>query len=272
LRYLPIIQVLYYTDPACPWSWALEPSLRKLQCVFGESLRFTYVMCGMAREFSDTQAQIGQSLEAGARSGMPVDPRIWLEGPPVSSFPACIAVKAAAEQGDPSAYLRRVREGLLCHRRKLDRAEALVEEARGAGLNVERFRIDLASHAILEAFGSDLEQVASVPAEHRAPGSERVRLPSLEFQAADGTVHGVYGFAAYEALQAKALAAGAQPSPAQPPSIEAAMAKFGSMATAEVAAVCELPGPRAPAELWRLASEWRLRAERLGSGELWSPA
>ena len=54
LRYLPVIQVLYYTDPACPWSWALEPSLRKLLCVFGESLRFTYVMCGMAREFSDS--------------------------------------------------------------------------------------------------------------------------------------------------------------------------------------------------------------------------
>ncbi len=267
---MPVIQVLYYTDPACPWSWALEPSLRKLQCVFGESLRFTYVVCGMAREFSDSQAQIGQSLEAGARSGMPVDPRLWLDGPPASSFPACIAVKAAAEQGDPAAYLRRVREALLCRRRKLDGAQALIEEARGCGLNVERFRIDLGSHAILEAFGADLERAASVPAEHRAPGGDRVRLPSLEFRVADGPIHGVYGFAAYEELHRVVLAAGGQPSPAQPPSIEAAVARFGSMATPEVAAVCELPGPRAPAELWRLATEWRLRVERLGSGELWS--
>jgi hypothetical protein len=29
-------------------------------------------------------------------------------------------------------------------------------------------------------------------------------------------------------------------------------------------------GPRAPAELWRLALEWRERAERLGAGEIWS--
>ena len=51
-----------------------------------------------------------------------------------------------------------------------------------------------------------------------------------------------------------------------------ALRRFGSMATAEVAAVCDLPGPRAPAELWRLALEWRVRAERLGTGYLWSLA
>ena len=44
------------------------------------------------------------------------------------------------------------------------------------------------------------------------------------------------------------------------------------MSTAEVASVCDLPGPRAPAELWRLAMEWRVKPERLGSGELWSVA
>jgi predicted DsbA family dithiol-disulfide isomerase len=270
---MPVIQVFYYTDPACPWSWALEPSLRKLLCVFGQSLRFTYVMCGMAREFSNPQALVGELLEAGARSGMPVDPRLWLEGPPGSSFPACIAVKAAAEQGDPAAYLRRVREGVQCRRRKLDVAEALVEEARAVpGLDVERFRIDLSSHASLESFGADLERATAVAPEHYAAGSERVQLPSLEFRAADGAIHGVYGYAAYEDLERAALAAGAEPSGALPPSIEAALRRFGSMATAEIAAVCALPGPRAPAELWRLASEWRLQAERVGSGELWSAA
>jgi hypothetical protein len=50
LRYLPVIQVSDHTDPACPRSWALEPSLRKLQCAFIESVRLTYVICDMARE------------------------------------------------------------------------------------------------------------------------------------------------------------------------------------------------------------------------------
>jgi hypothetical protein len=54
--------------------------------------------------------------------------------------------------------------------------------------------------------------------------------------------------------------------------VEDALRRFGSMATAEVAAVCDLPGPRAPAELWRLALDWRVRAERVGTDYLWSLA
>jgi hypothetical protein len=68
------------------------------------------------------------------------------------------------------------------------------------------------------------------------------------------------------------VAAGAPASVPAPPSIDEALRRFGSMSTAEVAAVCDLPGPRAPAELWRLAMEWRVRSERVGSGYLWSLA
>jgi hypothetical protein len=44
------------------------------------------------------------------------------------------------------------------------------------------------------------------------------------------------------------------------------------MATAEVAEVCALPGPRAPAELWRLAAEWKVKPVRVLTGELWELA
>ena len=63
-----------------------------------------------------------------------------------------------------------------------------------------------------------------------------------------------------------------RPSSDGPRSVEDALRRFGTMATAEVAAVCDLPGPRAPAELWRLATEWRVRAERVGTDYLWSLA
>jgi hypothetical protein len=76
----------------------------------------------------------------------------------------------------------------------------------------------------------------------------------------------------YATLRAAALTAGARPTASEPPSIEHAFARWGSLSTAEVAAVCRLPGPRAPAELWALATEWRLQAERVASGELWTPA
>ena len=231
---------------------------------FAGDLTITYVMGGLAREFPRASTGlVGEWLDAAERSGMPLDPRLWLEAPLHSSYPACMAVKAAAEQGPEAEErcLRALREGIFCFRRKLDTTEALVEEARRAGLDAARFRVDLGSHAIVEAFGEDLELVRSVR-------DESVELPSLRV----GDEHWVTGPAPYPQWRDAALAAGATPADAPAPEVEAALARFGSMATAEVAAVCDLPGPRAAAELWRLASEWRVKPERVVTGELWRPA
>lgn len=232
---------------------------------FGAEVSFTYVMGGLAREFPGPRdARVREWLDAAEASGMPVDPRLWLEGPLASSYPACMAVKAAAEQGPEAEArcLRALREGILCFRRKLDNTEAIVEEARRAGLDVARFRVDLGSHAIVEAFGADLELTRSF-----GPGGP-VALPSLRF----GDEHWVDGTSPYADWRAAATAAGAAPSGEPPPDVPAALARFGRMATAEVAAVCNLAGPRAPAELWRLASEWAVKPESVLAGELWQAA
>jgi hypothetical protein len=127
----------------------------------------------------------------------------------------------------------------------------------------------------LEAFGADLELAAAAAPEHQSPGTGRVRSPSLEFTTGDSeTANGVYGFSDYGRLRDAALAAGAArpPQPSTPPPVEDALRRFGTMATAEVASVCELAGPRAPAELWRLALEWRVKPDRVGGGALWTLA
>jgi predicted DsbA family dithiol-disulfide isomerase len=269
-----VVHTYYYTDPMCPWSWAIEPVLRKLAIEFDDQVPLSYVMCGMAREVGDPTHIVSEMLEAADQSGMPVDARLWLAAPPRSSYPSCLAVLAAAEQGDPGPYLRRLREGLLCRRRKLDTADALIEEARAVPrLDVDRLRIALGSHGVLESFSSDLDRCGAVAREHHSPVGDRVKLPSLEFVGTDGSVHGVYGPADYSAVRAAAVAAGASPAGSSGPlTVQDALRRFGTMATAEVAAVCDLPGPRAPAELWRLALEWRVRPERLGTGYLWSLA
>ena len=150
---------------------------------------------------------------------MPIDPRLWTQNPIGSTYPACQAVKAAAEQGPEAAYryLRRLREGLMTERKKLDHVEALVGEAGPAGLDVERFRIDLDSNAITEAFAADLDEVRNPPAEAREAGKvraterhERVSFPSAVFVGEEDAGTGVWGWQPYEAYREAALAAGAE--------------------------------------------------------------
>src|SRR5436305_3665105 len=152
------VAVRYYTDPACSWSWSNEPTVRRLMTEFGDGLSWTYVMGGLARDYQspsyeDAEAGIGGTrgvypgliahwMDVADAGRMPIDPRLWVEGPIATTYPACMAVKAAQEQAEDGGYgyLRTLREGLLCFRRKLDTTEALVEEARRAGLSVERVR------------------------------------------------------------------------------------------------------------------------------------
>jgi hypothetical protein len=207
-------------------------------------------------------------LDAAAASSMPTDPRLWLDAPPVSSYPACQAVKAAAEQGLDGPYLRVVREGLMVDRLKLDGAPALIDAARRVpGLDVERFGIDLGSAAIVEAFGADVERA-------RAAGREdepRVPFPSFAVRGeSSDEVHWLYDSTDPVSLRSVLLAAGGVAGPL--PSVAEAVRRFGRIATPEVAAVCDRPGPLAAAELWRLAAEWQVRPERALTGELWAPA
>ena len=289
------VRVHYYTDPACSASWGAEPSRRALMVEFGKDLQFTYVMGGLARDYeagySDAEAGLEEGriyetlllhwLERAANTRMPIDPRLWSEGPIRSTFPACMAVKAAAEQGPEAEerYLRAVREGLMCLRRKLDTTEALVDTARDAGLDVKRFRIDVASNAIVEAFGADLEDTRSPSDEVRerggvkqGQGGERIVFPALRFDGDAGERSWVLGDASYEEWRTAALAAGATPVDEPRPDPQAALRRFGRMATVEVEAVCDLSEQSASAELWRLAAEGRVRPIRVLTGTLWETA
>jgi predicted DsbA family dithiol-disulfide isomerase len=246
---VPAVSVTVLTDPYCPWSWAAEPQLRRLQVEFGAALRFTFVIVGLKL---DAAALAYDLAAAMAESGMPADARVFLRDPPASTHPAGLAITAVAEQGDPAPYLRRLREAILLERRRMDTAPALLDAAREVGgLDLERLRIGFGSNAIVERFGADIER------------GRGVRTPAIVFDGGEPIPP--------ERWREAALAAGAEPTDGLP-GIEDALRRFGSMATPEVSAVCDLPGPRAPAELWRLALEWRVRPRRVAGGELWELA
>jgi hypothetical protein len=217
-------------------------------------------------------------LQVSADTGAPLDPLTWAEGGIRTTFPACMAVRAAAEQGPDAAlgYLRRLREGIMCQRLKLDHAEALVETARQSGLDVERFRSGLRSHAITEAFGADLEATAALAAQQgprpvqSSEGAGGAALPTVVF-AGDAGREVVSGLQPVDAYRRAAAACGARAERARP-GAEEVVRRFGRVTTGEVEALCDLPGPRAQAELWRLAEGWRVRPVRVLTGWLWEAA
>ena len=144
--------------------------------------------------------------------------------------------------------------------RRMDSAPALLDAARETvpahpELDLDRLRLDFGSNAIVERFGADVER------------GRGVSTPTIEFAGGER----VSPSDGYDRLRAAAIAAGAEPAGGFP-TIEDALRRFGALATPEVAAVCDLPGPRAPGELWRLALEWRVRPRRVGGGELWEAA
>ena len=271
---VPAGSVTIFTDPYCPWSWAAEPHLRRLEVEFGAAGAPSFVIVGLHRRIEQPQELALEALDAAAQSGMPVDARVFLRDPPSSTHPAGLAIQAVAEQAGGSrvgAFLRRLREAILLEGRRMDTAPALLDAARETGgLDVERLRVDFGSNAIVEAFGAQIEQARAVPEEHHAPGTGRVRIPSLEVRGPDGERHAAYGYGPYERWREAMLAGGLEPAP-QRPAAEEAVRRWGSLATPEVAAACDLPGPRAPAELRRLATEWRVRARPVPGGVMWSP-
>jgi protein-disulfide isomerase-like protein with CxxC motif len=109
----PPLEIVYYTDPLCCWSWAFEPHWRRLRAEFGAALDCRYRMAGMIADwgsYSDPLNSVSRPLQMGPiwreaqhLAGVAVDDRIWALDPPASSYPACLAVKAAELQSADAA-------------------------------------------------------------------------------------------------------------------------------------------------------------------------
>ena len=203
------VHITYYTDPLCSWSWGFEPQWRRLRYEFGDQLHWSYRMGGMIanwQQYGDPLNDVSRPVQMGPQwfqvrtlSGMPIEERIWFEDPPGSSYPACIAVKAAERQGQNlgEVYLRRVREAVMVEQRNVARREVLTAVAQEIAnaeqeFNLRQFQLDLEDQVSVEAFRADLQD-----ARYREIG----RFPALVITTPSGQGILMIGYRPYVALR-----------------------------------------------------------------------
>jgi predicted DsbA family dithiol-disulfide isomerase len=106
-------------------------------------------------------------MQAGHACGVPIQPNIWRDDPPRSSYPACIAVKCAGFQSAEAEerYLFRLREAVMTKGLNISRIPVLcaiattVQEELSGAFSVSAFQKALNDESGIEAFRKDLDEV-----------------------------------------------------------------------------------------------------------------
>ncbi|MFH6996388.1 DsbA family protein [Flavobacterium sp. FlaQc-57] len=159
------IKIIYYTDPICSSCWGIEPQLRKLKLEYGDYFEIDYRMGGLLPDWSYNSGGISKPSdvahhweEASLYYEMPIDGDVWLEDPLNSSYPSCIAMKAAQMQDKEKAisFMRIIREKLYLDKKNIAKWENIAEAAKEAQLDVERLKSDFDGSA-QQLFKEDLE-------------------------------------------------------------------------------------------------------------------
>jgi predicted DsbA family dithiol-disulfide isomerase len=276
------LKITEFTDPGCPFAWSAEPARQRLRWLYGEQLGWELRMVGLSSTPSDyedkgftPERQAAAFRRLSEKYGMPMDfsPRPRM----AATLPACRAVVAVRlhlpEQ--EAAMLRELRvehfTGSL-----LDDPETHAAAARRAGLDPADLERWMAEPETEDRLAADLEETREPTRGALAlvdklaeEGDDRHRYtcPSYEIQREDGASISAPGFqpvAAYEVAIAN-LAPELERRP-NPDSVVEVLAWAGvPLATAEVAAVCELGQEDARAELGKVASE-----QHIGFDGLWS--
>ena len=168
-------KIEYYTDPLCCWSWAMEPALRKLRYLLADRLEMSYVMGGLLLDwehYSDKlndikrPSQLGPLwMEAKHMSGQPIDESIWVSNPVDSSYPACMAVKAAGSQSKiaEEAVLRELREAVMMEKKNIGEIDVILKIAEDLEvkeiLDLKKFKESFFGDEAGALFQKDLDKV-----------------------------------------------------------------------------------------------------------------
>jgi len=269
-----------YTDPYSVWCWGAEPIVRKLEYVYGPAIEVQVRMGGLFEDFSPMRENFNR-MTAGhwqvaahafltgvaGHHRMPTDVDAMMGAMQdfSSTWPACIAAKAAWLQGELEGrtYLRRLRLAMQVEGRAIHHRDVQEAVARESALDVGRFREALEGGEAEDAFRRDLAECRS----------ENISgFPTFVFRGGAIAVR-VEGFHPWEnfASVLTRLAPEAQPRTvtATEESARDYLRRFGQSATREVAEALGQTDDEAEILLEELEARGELIRFPGGTGLLW---
>jgi predicted DsbA family dithiol-disulfide isomerase len=267
----PVVEVVEYTDPLCPWAWGSEPVFRRLRAASAGRVVWRRVFGILFDDTDDPPPDPAAETAWYARyveeiSGHTGAPRAArLARVAASSWPASLVAKAAERQGADVAerVLRRLRESVFVLGEPADTAERALSAVRGCPeLDLTRLTADAASAEVRERVRADhaearrpVREARSVraasphpgAAKETADGAFRYALPTVLVRSAD-TRRLVPGRRDYEEYADAVAAVSHRPLP-PPPVLPAAQAleRYGTLTDPERRLLAKGPWPPADA-------------------------
>lgn len=171
-------EITFFTDPLCCWSWAFNEQVQKLLSKLEAEVTVNYCMCGMIKDWKNSSdhlhaiykpAQMAPLwMQASEKLGISLNQLVWIKDPPSSSYPACIAVKAAEMQSEEAgkALFNKLCDALMLEGRNISQQECIMElaseltHAEVSMLDLQQFQKDLESKASRQKFKNDLIKAA----------------------------------------------------------------------------------------------------------------
>jgi putative protein-disulfide isomerase len=264
------VKVMYFTDPICSACWSIEPQLRKLLLEYGSGLTVEYHMGGLLPSWEgfngggiSKPSDVAHHWEEMSRYfGMPIDGDVWLNDPLASSYPPCIAVKAAEMQGATHAsnFLRRIREMVFLEKKNITKWEHLKQAAFETGLDTAKLAADYKGDAVIR-FREDIQ----LSAKYGVRG-----FPALFFSDSLNNQSTVYGYRPYEDFESalKKLAVDV-PKKNYSSDGDHLFRHFTSLTDKEFSVLRGISATEAKAELNKLYSDGKIEKFESKNGNLW---
>lgn len=172
------LELTYFTDPLCCWSWGMQPHLDNLLAHYQHHITIKYVMGGLLPSWTNfidqanavsRPAQMGPVwMHVAQLTHRPINYHLWMKDPPASSYPACVAVKCAQLQSTEAGVrlFRKLQEAAMQNGQNIGNAE-IIKSVAGKlshdfpSFDYMQFTVDFLSGRGIPAFREDLSMVAA---------------------------------------------------------------------------------------------------------------